>query len=277
MRAFMLSILALAGCSDECFIDGLGCEDDIVPRVYTAVAAGADHTCARADTALQCWGDGPAPPRGGNVLRAAGEITCGLDQPSGMLACAYPGSSIYYPSDFFVDVAVSETHGCGIRRLGDGTHRLTCWDDPTPPLGTVSESVAVGNGHTCALRGGAASCWGRNESGQASPPPQVLDKLAASDGYTCALDQSAIVCWGLAPSPIPAGSFVEIAAGKSFACALRTDQTIACWGDPLDGRTSPPSGAFTTLAVGGRHGCAIDVAGGLACWGADDVGQSSPN
>lgn len=275
MRAFVLSILALAGCSDECFVDGPGCEV-VVPPVYTAVAAGTDHTCARADTAMPCWGDGPAPPRGGDVLRAASEITCGLDRASGILACAYPGPSIYYPSGFFVDVAVSETHGCGIRRLDGGATQLTCWDDPTPAPSSNFESVAVGNGHTCALRGGAASCWGRNESGQASPPPQALANLVASEGYTCGLDQSAITCWGHAPSPIPAGTFVQLAAGNGFACGLRSDQTIACWGDPLDGRTSPPSGAFTTLAVGGRHGCAIDVDGGLACWGANDVGQA-PN
>lgn len=38
-----------------------------------------------------------------------------------------------------------------------------------------------------------------------------------------------------------------IAAGGSFTCALRTDDTIACWGSDTEGQASPPEGAFVQV------------------------------
>jgi alpha-tubulin suppressor-like RCC1 family protein len=34
----------------------------------------------------------------------------------------------------------------------------------------------------------------------------------------------------------PSGSFVAVAAAMGFSCAIRTDGTLACWGDNTSGQ-----------------------------------------
>ncbi len=67
-----------------------------------------------------------------------------------------------------------------------------------------------------------------------------------------------------------------VGAGLDFACALRVDQTIACWGDSAGGKTTPPGGVFSQLSVGPYHACALRSDGIMDCWGATSTGQSTP-
>jgi hypothetical protein len=50
-------------------------------------------------------------------------------------------------------------------------------------------------------------------------------------------------------------------------CALRTDGTLACWGDNTYGQATPPAGTYTALSSGGGATCALKTDGTLACWG----------
>lgn len=56
-------------------------------------------------------------------------------------------------------------------------------------------------------------------------------------GRICGLDSSgALTCWmgtsgNTNPLTPPSGSFSLIVGGESTFCAVRTDGTIACWGD----------------------------------------------
>jgi len=80
----------------------------------------------------------------------------------------------------------------------------------------------------------------------------------------------------------PAG----LAAGDRHACLLRTDGTVACWGDNDrgqlgDGTSSPRSapvavaipGTIVALVTGSAHSCALRSTGLVYCWGANDHGQ----
>jgi Regulator of chromosome condensation (RCC1) repeat len=58
-------------------------------------------------------------------------------------------------------------------------------------------------------------------------------------------------------------------------CGVRTDGTLACWGDDSAGQSTPPGGTFTTVSAGGNHACAVRTDGGVVCWGQDTSGQSS--
>ena len=37
-----------------------------------------------------------------------------------------------------------------------------------------------------------------------------------------------------------------------FACALRTNRTVVCWGNDSNGQTKPPGGPFTQVSSGGE-------------------------
>ncbi|MCJ7696065.1 MAG: RCC1 domain-containing protein, partial [Anaerolineaceae bacterium] len=56
-------------------------------------------------------------------------------------------------------------------------------------------------------------------------------------------------------------------------CAIKSDGTLACWGNNNYGQTSSPAGTFTQVSAGGWYTCAIKNDGTLACWGNNSYGQ----
>jgi cysteine-rich repeat protein len=104
--------------------------------------------------------------------------------------------------------------------------------------------------------------------------------IAAAPFHTCALDaQGQAVCWGEdvdGQSSPPAGTFTAITAGGYHTCALGAQGQAVCWGQDLKGESSPPAGTFTAIAAGTYHNCALDAQGQAVCWGFDVDGQSTP-
>jgi hypothetical protein len=88
-----------------------------------------------------------------------------------------------------------------------------------------------------------------------------------------------LACWGenfsgqVAP---PAGSFSQVAAGQSHSCGLKTSGFIVCWGQTGNGQTEAPAGEFSSLSAGELHNCAVRITGALVCWGANFSGEGSP-
>ena len=75
-------------------------------------------------------------------------------------------------------------------------------------------------------------------------------------------------------------TYLDIAMGRDFACGLRTDQTIDCWGDGAYGfrdygKTDPPEGTFTKIELSYDTGCGLRTDQTLACWGRADWGDWS--
>jgi alpha-tubulin suppressor-like RCC1 family protein len=91
----------------------------------------------------------------------------------------------------------------------------------------------------------------------------------------------------LSPTPIAAPStFVSVSAGSATGCAVKSDNTLWCWGINRDGqlgdgtqtdRTSPTTiGSGTTWATvfnGTTHACALSTGGAPKCWGDNALGQ----
>ena len=110
------------------------------------------------------------------------------------------------------------------------------------------------------------------------PPvgPQ-LTPVAVGRSHSCAIraDQT-IACWGdnrYGQIDAPVGHFTAIAAADTHSCAIRADQTIACWGDNRYGQIDAPVGHFTAIAAADTHSCAIRADQTTACWGDNRYGQ----
>ena len=91
------------------------------------------------------------------------------------------------------------------------------------------------------------------------------------------------------PEQLPAEEspavFVPVDVGWEHTCALRTDGSVACWGNshngqagvlpgPVDYRDEPagpvfpaPTGALAAVSAGGEHTCGVRTDGTIACWG----------
>ena len=73
---------------------------------------------------------------------------------------------------------------------------------------------------------------------------------------------------------VPVWRFRSVGAGYQHACGLRTENTVACWGDNYFGQSDAPLGRFEGLSVGAYHSCGVRAGGTLACWGSNSKGQA---
>ena len=272
-------------------------------RGVTALAAGAEHTCALVGARAWCWG------RGGGRLLRAGEADAPRPFDTGVDATA---------------LAAGEAHTCALR-----AGAVSCWgaDDAgqlggvaagaVVPLPQPASSLHTGAAFTCArLTGGAVWCWGSNREGQLgrgtlSPrelPGAVLDVAGATEvragaRHACAAVGGSLRCWGDRadgqlgdgagpPRPTPAtvaawSPFEAFGCGAAFTC-VRSDSVVRCAGRNDRGqlgdgtttaRTEPvttagfPRTRFSLLAVGARHACAETTDAQTWCWGDGADGQ----
>ena len=157
--------------------------------------------------------------------------------------------------------------------VGDGT-TTTPRLFPTPLFGNLvfdSATLTSGYTHSCAIRSGAAMCWGLN--------------------FFAALGQGTSGLQSLVPTPVGNTStpaFVSVSAGGYHSCALTGSGEAWCWGWNQEGQTGNGaiSGAvllptpvaagalrFTQIAAGESHTCALTAAGAAYCWGGNGRGE----
>ncbi|MGB6895137.1 MAG: RCC1 domain-containing protein, partial [Dehalococcoidia bacterium] len=65
-----------------------------------------------------------------------------------------------------------------------------------------------------------------------------------------------------------------VSAGSFHTCGVRTDGSLACWGNEYAVAT-PPAGTFTAVSAGDNYTCGVRTDGSLACWGDNDYGQAT--
>ncbi|MCI4567896.1 PxKF domain-containing protein [Lysobacter sp. CFH 32150] len=130
--------------------------------------------------------------------------------------------------------------------------------------------LAAGDFHTCALRSnGTVACWGKNDHGEATPPPGHFIALTAGRDHSCGLrDDGRPVCWGSnadGQSTVPEwGEFTAIAAGGKRTCGLRTWGQVECWGQGPQIPWQLPR--LVALDVGPTTTCGLQADGSVVCW-----------
>lgn len=285
------------------------------------ITAGRVHTCALiVDGTAQCWGAngsgelGDNTTTGRNVPAPVSQLTQAIALEAGLNhTCALR-------ADGSVRCWGLNTNG----QLGDGTafQRL---DASRAVVGLNNAvAIAVGFRHTCALdSAGTARCWGANDFGQLgngttnpSLTPSSATGVSGTIGargivtglsFTCARrGTGAVACWGLdangqlgngdplanlsTPGVVTGlNDAVALASGDSHVCALRSNGTVACWGDNSSGEvgggtTNRPApiavagiAGAVSVAVGRDYSCTLLQDGTVRCWGGNARGQLGNN
>lgn len=245
------------------------------------VAAGAGFSCGRlSDGKVRCFGD----PDSGRLGQEGARRVAGLSGVRQISAgaehtCALMGDQTVrcWGSNLF-------------EQLADGTPEARGVPAPVPKLEKVTQ-ISAGELFTCArLEDGTAVCWGSNEYGQLGAAPVPGKPAAGLMGMarmTSAQDRPTEVV-GIAGA-------VELALGRSHACARLADGGVSCWGSDASGalgRGSPPAvtdkkklkparallpvrglKGVAEVAAGGQHACARLDDGTVTCWGRNHHGQ----
>ncbi|UJR79339.1 RCC1 domain-containing protein [Sandaracinus amylolyticus] len=182
---------------------------------FLQIATGGFHDCAlRTDGRILCWG-----------LNESGEVGTGdfLDRTAPTEVGCIDGEC-----DGWTSIAAGDFHSCAIRgegelwcwgggqngQLGTGPMLLANVATPVGPIEGGPYALAAGGGsHTCAITSsGALACWGRNDFGQIGV------------GSTDQINRPASVV-------VPGrGGFRALGLGRDHTCAIRTDETLWCWG-----------------------------------------------
>ncbi len=226
---------------------------------WDLVAVGGGFACARRVGKTYCWGQNGYGQVGNGrlaVTNTPGQVGTDADWKSlgvGVLAsCALKttGAVYCFGNDFG-----------GV--LGNGGAGTATVDVPSQ-VGTATDflALAMRDQQVLALRGAAGSGtlwrWGTPQRGQpgADTPVQI-----GTDA-----------------------SWRAIAAGWEHGCALKTDDTLWCWGrnDHLETGSATASATpvqvgtdtdWQQVAAGGDHTCAIKAGGTLWCWGSNAQAQ----
>ncbi|MEX0892408.1 MAG: hypothetical protein WEB88_09585 [Gemmatimonadota bacterium] len=257
----VVPLVGLAACSDPFAASEL--------RHYTAIAAGANHTCAVAeDDALYCWG-----------LNDDGQLGDGTAE------AAFTPRRVKSNVAFEM-VTAGEAHTCALATDG----RAYCWGwnpffqtgvtDPADmrvpqPVNTPERftTLSAGAYHTCGVvTDGRVFCWGYNRYGQngngktvtTAPAEEIAGELRATN----------------------------VSAGGHHTCARTTSGAVYCWGRNDYGQLGTGSDAvftphptpvnstlgFSSVDAGHTHTCAVAGGGGY-CWGSatyGEIGDAAP-
>ena len=209
----------------------------------TAIAAGANHTCAVvAAGAVKCWGDnvsgqlgdGTTSPRAGTTFTPIGSGIAQVAASAGQ-TCASSGVSNLVSN--IVDAvrccgdSLGATFGFAAPQttpaipMKDATHSTIRGDNPA--------LLVVGRRHACYQKGAeSVSCFGAESArGQLGGAPVAPSEL---------------VHVPLVPVTVPAAR--ALAAGADHACAALGDGRLRCWG--ANDRGQLGNGAVADPGVG---------------------------
>ena len=240
--------------------------------------------CAiRSDGAMVCWGGGEQIVRDGPykavnadreyhwcAIRTDDTVECwdtngDLGAPAGAFAAVSTAEFVLLA----VENAIPEIYSCGVRI--DGT--ITCWQS--------LEDGSYSDAPQCQQIEASGFTFTICMPSILQPPEGEYRSISRA----CAIriDDDTITCWSsyydfddieIHGAPPGGGSYKALSLGRSHSCAIRTDDTLACWGNSEDKKLEHPEGEYEAVSAGVSHSCALRADYTLACWGNNDFGQT---
>ncbi|KAJ6433673.1 hypothetical protein OIU84_017383 [Salix udensis] len=173
-------------------------------------------------------------------------------------------------------LAVGKSFTCG---LINDTNRLECWPRREFNSSSIDQklsSIAVGEDFVCGLsESGSITCGGStNNAITGQKPKGNYCAIAAGFRHAC----HGLDCWGIMAGEKPKGEFISMALEESRGCALRTNETIVCWGQ--DNFSLPEwmkETYFITIEAKRDVFCGVQKStSSLYCWGNEIFNSNLP-
>lgn len=259
------------------------------------ISAGHAFACAvlQSDGSAWCWGlndRNQIASTGGATSFApvrVGSLTDVVQVVAGsFMACAVTKSGTVYCWGRDLGGSFGNGESAGGVNTADETSAV-------PVLASISDvaEVAVQEGVCARTNAGTVSCWGVNGFGNLGHDPGAGSP--ADVACNTALGYAAAVCNSTPQAVAGITNVAHVFANGGAYCALKSDQTVRCWGYDGEGNYSdgtvrnstPGSGGSngnvnlatlpqTSLAAGlDSHACAIATDGHIWCWGRGDDGE----
>jgi hypothetical protein len=237
---------------------------------FTQVSAGFYFNCGlKTDGTVTCWGRDTAgetsPPPGQFIqVDTGGSHACAL-YANGDPVCWGSNSSgqASPPSGVFTQLALGNAHSCGLKTDGSAQ----CWgDNSNEQSKDVADMtyITAGSQTTCGVKtDGVASCWGKT-NGSYGYLSQIDFSIYGHDSTHS--DYESFLFCGLradyslscpSTTSAPSGQFTHVTVGAdyhtpsgwssggrlhSFACGIRENGLVACWGENYQDRATAPVG-----------------------------------
>ncbi len=243
--------------------------------VFVDVSVGERYACAlRADGSAVCWGDnlgksystapqyewwpkgalavpeGPfaqvhasIPPCG---LRISGEVVCWSDQGRRLMDAWAPDDA---PDNVLNNKWTQLVAGWGSRLISDNAVLCGIRADATvgcSPYGAYRERDSEPGRSAFVLVTPDLYPWvGSGEFRVMDWTSDAMCAVRADRSIDCTESHSEHILsdvrddWRYALTDPPQGEFAQVAAGRVHACAIRTDGTVACWGNNSDRPRNP--------------------------------------
>ena len=200
----------------------------------TAIATGAEHSCALLDNAsVKCWGLNDYGQLGIDNTTTMGDgsgemaALTGIDLGTGRTATAIEAGA--YHSCALLDNASVKCWGrnnygqLGIdnsTNMGDGSGEMAVLPSIDLGTGRTATAISAASDYSCALLDNASvKCWGLNDHGQ------------LGIGNTTTMGDNSSEMAVLPSVDLGTGrTATAIAAGYSHTCALLDNASVKCWG-----------------------------------------------
>lgn len=196
---------------------------------FIQTVVGGYHACAlQDDGGVRCWGDntdGRATPLPGPFIQLAlgDEHSCGL-RSDGSVECW--GKNDYGqndpPGELFKSITAGFKTTCGITTTGNGV----CWGYADVNYGLWQQISFSLHGSTSSSRSYYLACGLREDYSLHCPRTQNYKVTPPSGRF----------------SYVVAGGWAESDGYDFFACGIRENKLVACWGNGRHGRTNAPEG-----------------------------------
>lgn len=126
-------------------------------------------------------------------------------------------------------------------------------------------------------RATVSSPWAEGVSAGVAADALPFTSIAAGDGATCGIrSDGTLACWGnsYVRTAVPAGSFKSLVVAERHACALRNDDRMLCWGTSFfdQAPAGPSSDTFKSISTWAGSTCGVKTDGHVLCFGNQSEG-----